>query len=282
MRFGVVGDPVAHSKSPAMHAAAFRALGLAHTYEGVHVPAGELAQIVSSLRAGDWDGLNVTIPHKRAVLALSDDVDSSARMVGAANTLVRAPGGRIVAHNTDVPALAEELRQLGPEVRWSVARALVLGSGGASRAAVVALAVGLGVEHVIVRARRGVDAIVAEMRELVAREGSPSTLSGELFQPSLSTDASLAVIVQCTSAGMSGADPGSAAAGALSWSDVPTSAVALDVVYAPPSTDFLRAAEARGLRRAGGLGMLARQGALALRLWLGVEPPLEAMLLAIK
>jgi shikimate dehydrogenase len=281
MRFGVVGDPIAHSKSPAMHAAAFRAMGLAHSYEAVRATSEELPAIVQALREGEWDGLNVTIPHKRAALALADEVDPSAALVGAANTLVRGPRG-VVALNTDVPALAEELRALAPDRDWRRANALVLGSGGAARAAIVALAVELGAARVAVRARRAGDAFAAEMRGLVSRAGSKTTLASEPLGPSRGTEASLAAVVQCTSAGMAGADPGDAIAAAVSWSHVPPGAVALDVVYAPPETPFLQAAEARGLRAANGLGMLARQGAIAQRHWLGLEPPLDAMLASLK
>ncbi|HTB72329.1 MAG TPA: shikimate dehydrogenase, partial [Polyangiaceae bacterium] len=117
-RFAVVGDPVGHSKSPAMQGAAMRALGLPHTYEAVHATADELPGVVARLRAGEFDGLNLTVPHKERVLALVDSLDESARVAGAANTLVRADGGRLVAHNTDAPALAAELARLAGSRTW--------------------------------------------------------------------------------------------------------------------------------------------------------------------
>jgi shikimate dehydrogenase len=279
MRFAVIGDPIAHSKSPAMHVAAFRALGFEHTYEGVRVTADELAGIVAALRNGTWDGLNVTIPHKRSVLAMVDEVDSSASMVGAANTLVRREG-RVIAYNTDVPALAEELRALGADVDWANAHGLVIGSGGAARAAIVALAVHLEVARVVVRARRDAVALAREMTDLVARAGGAATISGEPLSPASTSDARFSAIVQCTSAGMTGADPGDAVARAVAWDSLDPATIALDVVYSPPQTPFLRASAARGLRSANGLGMLARQGAIAERHWLGVEPPLDVLLRA--
>src|SRR2546427_323078 len=102
-RFAVIGDPVAHSRSPAMHQAAYHALGLEHVYQALRVPAGDLPRVVAELREGMYDGLNVTVPHKERVLALVDDLDPSARQIGAANALVRSAEGRIVAHNTDGP-----------------------------------------------------------------------------------------------------------------------------------------------------------------------------------
>lgn len=255
-RFAVIGDPVAHSKSPAMHAAAYRALGLPHTYEAVRVEAGDLPGIVQALREGVYDGLNVTVPHKQRVLSLVDEVNPSAAGAGAANTLVVAEGGRIVAHNTDAPALAAELLALAGRRDLRGVHALVLGSGGAARAARTAL-VHLGAT-VEVRARA----------------------NGNLA-PSAEAETTTLVVVQATSAGMTGADRGEPVADAVAWDALPADAVALDVVYAPPETPFLRAAAARGLRRTNGLGMLARQGALAFELWLGVPAPVAVMRAAL-
>jgi shikimate dehydrogenase len=264
-RFAVIGDPVAHSLSPALHAAAYRALGLPHAYVAVRVTTAELPGVVQQLRDGAFDGLNVTVPHKQAVLALADVVDATARDVGAANTLA-VEGGRVVAYNTDAPALARELSALAGERDWGAGRALVLGSGGAARAAIRALGRDLGGRDVVVR----------------SRSSAPPGSAAQPWRPDAASEASTLTVVQATSAGMHGADPGEAAAGAVSWDALPHDAVALDVVYAPPDTPFLRAARARGLRAAGGLGMLARQGALAFEIWLGIPAPLEVMRAALE
>ena len=260
-RFAVIGDPVAHSKSPAMHRAAFRALGLPHTYEALRVTAGELPGVVQALREGRYDGLNVTVPHKQAALALADAVATAG--AAAANTLVRTDDARVVAHNTDVPALAEELRLLaGPGAPWASRRALVLGSGGAALAAVAALR-SLGSTDIVLRAR------------------TPRGDATQPWQPSPASEAGTLAVVQATSAGMTGADPGDPLAGVVAWEALPADAVALDVVYTPPETPFLVAARSRGLRNTNGLGMLARQGALAFALWLGVPAPLAVMRAAL-
>jgi shikimate dehydrogenase len=289
-RFAVVGDPVDHSKSPVMQRAAMRALGLAHTYEAVHATAAELPGVVQGLRDGVYDGLNVTVPHKERVLALVDALDPSAEVAGAANTLVRGVGGRLVAHNTDAPALAAELRRLAAVASWPAdARALVLGSGGAARAAVAAIGVHLGIRNIVVRARSFADparrdAFVATAPCPVTPEpwdrSSASSRSGFAV-----TEARTLVLVQATSAGMRGADPGDEAAGVVAWDALPADAVAVDVVYAPRDTPWLQAARARGIRCDDGLGMLARQGALALELWLGGfagDSPLAAMRAALE
>ena len=264
LRFALIGDPVAHSKSPRMQAAAFRALGLPHTYEAIRVADGDLGRIVTALRAGDFAGLNVTVPHKERVLALVDAVDAGARAAGAANTLVRTAQGRVTAYNTDAPALADEIGDLLSGIRPGGHRALVLGAGGAARAARTALAEHLGFRDVVVRARR--------LREAGMQAWTPSPES----------EATTLVVVQATSAGMAGADPGDAVASVVAWDALPGDAVAIDVVYAPPVTPFLQIAGERGLRCTNGLGMLARQGALALQLWLQREAPLDAMRAALR
>ena len=283
--FAIVGDPVSHSKSPEMHAAAYAATGLDCTYDAIRVTDTGLASIVGLLRAGELDGVNVTIPHKQRILAHVDLVDPSARKVGAANTLVRDPQGRIVAHNTDVPGLAEELSSLAPEVSrgdWAKAEALVLGTGATARAAILALACHLEVGRITVRGRafEGMarrDGFFAEVRELLVRAGAASALRLEPWGPNVDTEREVVAIVQATSLGMEGAGPGEVAALAVAWPSVRPSSVALDVVYTKRTTAFVTDARRQGLRSSDGRGLLARQGALAFELWLGRPAPTLAM-----
>jgi shikimate dehydrogenase len=258
-RFGVVGDPISHSKSPAMHRAAYAALGLGHTYEKILATSDELPSVVAQLRAGELAGLNVTVPHKVRVLDLVDEAASTASTIGAANTLVREPSGKIVAHNTDVPALLEEIAALRPRAGG---HAIVLGTGGAGKAALFAVLASSRAAEVHVRARTPV--------------GSSRPLA-----PDPAVERKVSIVLQATSCGMIGADPGEIVANAVAWDALPDDAVALDVVYSPLETPFLAAARARGLRCANGLGMLARQGALAFELWLGIPAPLDAMRAAL-
>jgi shikimate dehydrogenase len=269
LRFAVIGDPIAHSKSPGMHGAAYAALGLPHVYEALRVPPQDLARAMKELADGVYAGFNVTVPHKRAVMAHVAEVSPAAERAGAANTIERAGGGRLVAHNTDVPALAAELAALAPErADWRTARALVLGTGGVARAAVVALTGDLAVADVMVRGRS---------------EGSLGDLQIKPIQPLYAkyTDWNFDLVVQATSSGMAGADSGHDVARAVDWPRLPAHAVVLETIYAPKETPFLAHARARGLRCANGLGMLARQGALAFEIWLGQKPPLDVMLGAI-
>jgi len=250
-----------------MHAAAYRALGLPHAYERIETSENELPDRIAALREGRYAGFNVTIPHKVRVLGLVDEIDDAAKKIGAANTLVRTADAKIRAYNTDAPALTEELAALaGGRERLRGKSALILGTGGAARAAQIALEE-LGASRIIVR-------------------GRSQDLGAVPLEAPANEPADLGAIVQCTSCGMDGAAPGTIVANAVAWDTVPSDAIALDVVYAPhpvgyhearPVTPFLERAASRGLAHAHGLGMLARQGALAFQLWLGIEAPLEAM-----
>lgn len=290
LRFAVLGSPIAHSKSPAMHMAAYRALGLPHTYEKIETTADQLADRVEALRRGDFAGLNVTVPHKSKVLKLVDDVHASAKATGAANTLVRTPEGRVRAHNTDMPAVAEEIARLaGNAARLRGGVGIVIGTGGAARAAIVALASHLGLGRVLVRGRslgetghavayvREIDRVLA----LAGGRGVAVALGADGLHAPDKEDARVVVVVQATSCGMKGAAPGEVVADAVRWEQLSADAVALDVVYAPQTTPFLERARARGLVADNGLGMLARQGALAFELWLGLPPPVAVMRAAI-
>jgi shikimate dehydrogenase len=262
-----------------MHAAAFRALALPHTYERVHATADRLPAVVEELRRGAFDGLNVTVPHKERVLALADVLDETARVAGAANTLVRRADGSIAAHNTDAPALAAELRRLGaPATAPAGSAGLVLGSGGAARAAIVALGAQLGAPRVAVRAR----AFGEPSRRDAFVASAPCAIDAQAWVPSAASEARTFALIQATSAGMHGAAPGDEVARVVDWAALPDDAVAIDVVYSPRETPWLRAARARGLRCDDGLGMLARQGALALELWLGVPAPVDVMRAALE
>jgi shikimate dehydrogenase len=248
-----------------------------HRYELCDVPdVTRLEAACAELRAGTIAGANVTIPWKREALALADRRDASAADVGAANVLVRSASGEIIAYNTDVPALAREIFVHVP----APARGMVLGNGGAALAAVAALT-RLGARQVGVSARRFDAAVSRDAWPGAAEFGRlgatllawPGSGSNELAE--FVTEAE--VIVQATSAGMHGAGPGAEVADVVPWSRLAHGTFAYDLVYNPAETAFLRAARAQGFAAAGGLGMLVGQAAFAFALWLGAEPPREAM-----
>lgn len=273
----LIGHPVGHSVSPVIHRAAYDRLGRRDcTYEAVDCPNRDaVAEQVQRLRDGSLAGANVTVPYKRLALELADEATPLATKTGAANVLsMRA--GRVVADNTDVAALAEELRRDASRLE----SALVIGNGGAALAAVVALDT-LGAREIHVCARR--------WRADLERSAWPdaphfSRLGVQaLAWPAVqneqwsNTVAKADVIVQATSAGMRGAAPGEAVSGIVDWRAVGPALFAYDVVYNPPETPFLMAARAHGVKASGGLGMLVGQAAEAIRLWLEVEPPRAAM-----
>lgn len=291
LRFSLLGHPVRHSVSPAMCSAAFAALGLPHLYTAIDVPneAG-LARILDDLRTGMLAGCNVTLPFKRSVLPLADIRAESAEEVGAANVLCRDADGRVIAHNTDAEALAQDLGAAwGSRPRR---RAAIIGAGGAALAAVVACR-RLGFKLVFVTSRSWAsselvyDAPAAQRaRELGALtapwpHADEAAPTGKLSQALRLQWGELVVgadcIIQATSAGMKGGDPGEDVTGIVPWDKLSPHALAYDLVYNPADTPFLKAARAHGLDAVGGLGMLVRQAGLSITLWTGETPPLERM-----
>jgi shikimate dehydrogenase len=262
-RFLLIGHPVAHSISPELHAAAYRTLGVPHVYEKTDCPDEAAAErAIDALRRAEVGGINVTVPWKRLALKAADRQDDLARQIGAANVLLRAADGAIEAYNTDALALVEELAHDVPAPRV----AAIIGSGGAARAAVTACRK-LGAARVNVVARRFSAELSADFRALGATP---------LGWPESGTAAELEaadVVVQATSAGMVGADPGELVARIVPWSRLAPGALAYDVVYNPAQTPFLAAAAGHGVRARGGLGMLVGQAALSIELWLGVTAP---------
>lgn len=278
-QFVLIGHPVSHSVSPAIHRAAYRALGRAGEYKLVDAASeAEVRKVVERIRKGELTGANVTIPWKKLALELADTAAPSARDVGVANTLTRGSAGELVAHNTDVAGLAdelilarEELGSLGPERDT----ALVVGSGGAALAAVAAShAAGFG--RVVVTARKFVPTQPRSewpLSEHLGRLGAETlpfpSLAGQEWD---ALRPRLALVVQATSAGMKGVPGGEELASALELERLPRS-VAFDLVYNPRQTPFLEAAARAGHVAWGGLGMLVGQAARAIEIWWGERPP---------
>lgn len=263
MRLSLFGHPLSHSLSPAMHNAALAELGLdGWQYVPAPVPPSGLAEAVARLRADDHAGANVTVPHKRAVVALLDGVTPVAHAIGAVNTIVKQDG-RLIGHNTDAAGLLADL--YAHDVRLSRRPVLILGAGGAARAAVAALA-GVGA-RVRVVARRPEQA--EALRPIAALEVFEWTALGLL-----TASDEVALIINTTPLGMT---PNTDASPWLEGTPFPPDAFVYDLVYNPPDTLFVRQARAAGLRAATGLGMLVEQGALALELWTGRQAPRATM-----
>jgi len=260
-RVGLIGWPVAHSVSPAMHNAAFGALGLDWQYDLLPAPPERFAVAVAAWVAAGYRGFNVTIPHKGAALRLPQvrAISPAAEAIGAANTLTVEPDGSLTADNTDWRGFADDLAAGGITVEG--ARCLVLGTGGSARAVIYALRAG------------GAAAITAISRQPGGRDGAAGY--GDLPRLAPGTD----LVVNCTPAGMS---PDVAASPWPEDVPFPGGAALVDLIYNPPVTRLMADAQAAGARTVGGLGMLVRQGALAFERWTGIAPPLAIMLEAAR
>lgn len=270
---GLIGDPVAHSRSPALHNAAFARLGIHARYDLWPTPASALAERVQSLRAEHILGANVTLPHKVAVLELLDQIDPEVAAIGAANTIIRAPDGSLCGANTDAPAFLESLRVDGGfEPSGQVA--VLLGASGAARAAAVAL-VGAGIERLVV-VNRTLEKAEALLGDVLAASDTDPLLFALLPDDSELADvlASAGLVVNATSLGWHGDEM------PLSPELIQPGALVFDMVYRP--TPLLRAAAARGARSLDGAGMLVRQAALAFERWTGQPAPLDVMRAAMQ
>jgi len=283
--FVLIGHPVGHSLSPVIHAAAYETLGVRGCrYVAVDCPdRAAVERQIDALRRGDIAGANVTVPWKRLALDLADEAHPSARDVGAANVLGVAPPGasrKIVAYNTDVGALADELVRCRPGARAAV----VIGNGGAALASVAACRAAK-VERITVTARRfrgerdasweradALEALGAVPVEWPRDPGAESALGRALSLSDL--------IVQSTSDGMRGATDGTAVRDIVPWGALSPATCAYDLVYNPAVTPFVAAARQRGLGAQSGLGMLVGQAARAIELWLGRRPPAEPLRVA--
>jgi shikimate dehydrogenase len=255
---GVIGWPIDHSLSPSMHNAAFRALGLDWAYLAFPIHPDHVVEAVRGLFRSGCAGLNVTIPHKHAVLACCDEVTPAVEAIGAANTLVPLDDGRVRGDNTDAEGFLRALDEAAP-VDLDGADVLLIGAGGAARAIAFALA------------GRGARLRVANRTPARAAELGDPVGFGLADLEDAARDAAL--VVNATSLGMGSDDvPVELPVDALG-----PHVVAYDIVYRQEPTPWLRAAESRGARTVDGLGMLLHQGAAAFAQWTGAEPPLEAM-----
>ncbi|MDD4859868.1 MAG: shikimate dehydrogenase [Dehalococcoidales bacterium] len=264
---GLIGDRVEHSVSPMMHGAAFRKLGLDYVYVTFKVMPESLPEAVAGMRALNIRGLNVTIPHKIAVMGLLDEVDTHARGIGAVNTIVN-DNGVLKGYNTDAPGFLRALREAGVEPAGK--KILILGAGGAARGICYALAES-GARLVILN--RQVERATALARSLapVARE---SVEALPLHETSLQNEIKDAdILVNATSVGMTPDIDHSLVPAHLLHDKL----VVFDIIGIPARTKLFQEAAAAGARTIAGLEMLVWQGALSFELWTGQSAPFELM-----
>lgn len=259
---GVIGHPIAHSRSPALHGYWLRKYGIKGHYIPMDVAPADLKEALVWLPRLGFVGLNVTIPHKEAVLALADIVTDRAALIGAANTLIFRKDGRLHADNTDGVGFIANLRQNAPSWQPASGPAVVLGAGGAARAVVAAL-IEVGVPEIRIanRSRPRADAIRADFgAKILVQEW---VQAGNMLEGA-------ATVINTTSLGMSGKPDFRVPLDALE-----PGAVVNDLVYNPLKTTFLAEAEARGCTIVDGLGMLLHQAAPGFERWFGPRPEVD-------
>lgn len=256
---GVMGWPVAHSRSPAIHGQWIRQYGLHGNYVLLPVQPAHLADAVRGLRALGFAGCNITVPHKVAAMPLMDRVDPMAQRIGAINTVVVEPDGTLAGFNTDAYGFIQSLLDAQPHWRADAGPVTVLGAGGAARAILVALAE-RGAREIRLCNRSPEKALA-----LAAEFGAPiRAVPWEQRDQALD---GCALLVNTTSLGMKGQGPLE-----ISLSQLPQHALVCDIVYVPLETPLLAAARARGHVAVDGLGMLLNQARPAFQHWFGVMP----------
>ncbi|WP_113911673.1 shikimate dehydrogenase [Roseovarius dicentrarchi] len=260
---GVIGSPVAHSKSPKIHSHWLKTMGLPGHYVPMDVSADNLADVLRVLPAAGFVGVNITIPHKEKVLDLADVVTDRATLIGAANTLIFREDGKIHADNTDGYGFIKNLE--GAECGWNAAAgpAAVLGAGGASRAVIAAL-LDAGVPELLLsnRSRVRADALAQEFGKRV--RVFDWVQAGNMLEH-------CATVVNTTSLGMTGQQPLRVPLDGLQ-----KGAVVTDIVYAPLRTKLLDVAEQMGCHTVDGLGMLLHQAVPGFERWFGQRPEVDA------
>jgi len=264
---------VAENPTIVMQEAGFRAMGLHWRYLTIEVRPEQLADAMRGLRAFSMAGINLTIPHKVAVLQYLDGLSPEAELIGAVNTVIRE-GDRLIGHNTDGKGFVRSVREeagLDPQGK----RVVFLGAGGAARAMSVEMALA-GAVHITIVNRtpeRGRDLVT------LLRDRTPADAEFVPWQGEYSVPAGFDIVVNATSIGLF---PDVEEVPAVDLTSIHPNLLVCDVIPNPPHTAFLRAAAAQGARTLDGLGMLVGQGAIAFKMWTGVDAPVAVMRQALE
>ncbi len=276
---GVLGWPVSHSRSPAMHNPALAAAGINAAYVPLAVEPARIADAVRGLQAMGFVGCNVTIPHKVAVAALMDRLTPPAKVIGAVNTIRVEPDGSLTGHNADCEGATRAIEADGTAIAGK--SVVIVGAGGAGRGVAVGCAMAGAARVVILnRTREKAEEIVAALR------GSPELPRGTAWEAHALADEGRAVpvdwkgvgvVIQVTSVGMNeeGRSP-------LDVGLLPPQCHVLESIYSPLETSFLRNCRLKGLRTSDGLSMLLEQGAASFEYWFGMKPDRALMRAALR
>ena len=258
----VLGSPVAHSKSPLLHGFWLKQFGISGHYIPIDVMAADLEQVLQTLPKIGFVGANVTLPHKEKILSIAHQISDRAALIGAANTLVFQPDGKLYADNTDGYGFIENIRQHAPDWQAKDGMALVLGAGGAARAVVSALLeAGAPEVHISNRTRARADQIKSDFGGRVSvvdwvKAGAEIEYAHTL--------------VNTTFLGMTGKS-----ALTISLDNLKPETLVTDIVYTPLETELLKAARSKGCRVVDGLGMLIHQAVPGFQRWFGQKPVVD-------
>lgn len=265
---GILGWPVGHSLSPVMHNAAFAALELDYAYIPLPVHPDKLSQAVMGLKSMGFVGANVTIPHKVTVIPYLDELDVSAQVAGAVNTIV-VKDGRCIGYNTDAQGFIQSLT--GKNLTITGKTAVIMGAGGAARAVVCGL-LAHGIDKILIGTRSAVKA-----QEFIELFPNGTKIQGCDWQDQVFADTikQCDILINCTPIGMSSNQDIELP---INLQELKASAYVCDLIYNPPLTPFLADAQRRGHIIINGAGMLIEQGALAFELWTGKRAPRTIML----
>ena len=266
---GIIGDPVEHSRSPQMHNAAFAKGGLDYVYVPFHVRPDDLTNAIAGFKALNVVGINVTLPHKQAVIPYLTSISREAKLIGAVNTLTFVDG-EIHGDNTDAPGVLralEEKSDMSVPVGEDV---VVLGAGGSARAVVVALALA-GVASITI-ANRTVERAISLAEEMQQKTDIPMKGMGLTDTRLPAAVRQSVLLINTATASM---DPTQPLLISADW--LQPNAIVYDIVYTPPVTPLMKAAAERGCQTLGGIGMLVHQGAISFEKWTGVMPCTETM-----
>jgi len=271
---GVIGWPVAHSRSPRLHGYWLERYKIDGAYVPLPVPPPQVAQALRMLALMGFRGVNVTVPHKEAALAAVDVVDPKARRIGAVNTVLMEADGALKGLNTDGEGFLNHLRASAPDWRADVGPAVVIGAGGAARAVVAALLeVGVPEIRLINRTRERAEELALSLGNGALRHKGNGVIRVEPWIARNGALEGAALAVNTTTLGMTGQP-----ALDLDLEALPATACVFDCVYAPLETPLLAAARARRLKAVDGLGMLIHQARLGFALWFGIEPEVDGAL----
>jgi len=266
--FAVMGDPIEHSKSPAMHNVWFREMSIDATYIPVHVSSESLESAVAGLKTLGASGWNVTIPHKTAIIPYLDELDELAEKMGAVNTVVRTKEGTLKGYNTDGVGFVRSLEDaVGKSHKDKPV--LLIGAGGAARGIAFAMQQ-QGYKNLTIANRT-----VANAQAIVDEMGTGQAIS---LTEAEATLADFCILVQMTSAGLATGNFSMP----FSLDRLTKGAIVADIVYNPLMTPFLQAAEEKGATIVTGLGMFVHQGAIAFEYWLGKSPNTNSMIAQLK